>query len=283
MKKIIAFCMITVLLSVLGFSVCAQNNEGIKLNVRFDSAVYKTSADVAVATVYITGLEDGAEFGGLNTYLSFSAKDFEFDDTSSILTDIEADTKSVTCRTGANEGLISIILLDVDNITVHNNDAGEFEIAEIKLNVKAQTEKQLQIYFDEKNGVKPYQTAVLDTHSNCLSFEFSTPATANTVEGFAFSGDATPVQTGETITATPVVCTAGSPVMVTAKLHANNNVNLLAAPVIKFVPANSRQKLDVTFAYSDDATETQVTYYFWSLGAGMMKPIYNPVTLMVSK
>ncbi len=282
MKKIIAVCLVVLLLGTLAFTVGAENV--VSFGIRFESPVYLTGSE-GVATVYATGLTEGTLLGGLETKLSFISEDLTFisADFSDSIVSASPATAETGCEERGGKKVVTLFFVDQTGVSVSLNENNEFEIAKIKFTVNNPADKKISIAFEDESiaGSLPFKSEIFDTQFNKFMYTFSIPATADTAEDFVFSGDATPVLTGGVIKANPVVCTAG-PVMVTAKLH-DAQGNMIAKPDIRFVTGGTTLDWDVTFAYSGPLTGANVTYYIWGLGSGLMKPVQNSVTVSVTE
>ncbi|MBE7062899.1 MAG: hypothetical protein E7390_03805 [Ruminococcaceae bacterium] len=281
-KPFLSFILVFMMIFSLAVPAFAAT-DGVTFGVRFNKTEYGVG-ETAVATVYVKGLTADVTLGGLETELSFVSTDMDYVSGSFADAVVAASPDESNIGSGTRNGknILRLFMVDSDGIAVRTLDAQatantEIVLATLSFTVKKNGSSRVSLGFEEDSIF--YSTEIFDSNLIAINYSFTAPAVAS-VKDFVFL-ETTPVKTPAGVTVSPAVCTA-SAMMFAAKLS-DADGNLLAAPYFAYPEANKQTTCDITFAYTGPTAGTKITYYFWGIGAGLMKPVQKSVSVSLTE
>ncbi len=276
------------------FTVSAQVDNNVGLEVTFDRDIY-VPGDVAVATVYLTGLSDEASenktIGLFETHLTFDATELDFvpvgedrydtGDVSQWFVDLSGTDDVNVFQITENHDNVIVLAFDKETsfVPVCDED-GKMAVAQIVFDVLGASDDIITLGFDDT-----YTNVVAVSKVNDQPFNEYTCTAGDAAEAqikdYLFADSVAYIDEEGVITGTLMAGVAEGTGYIIAKLY-DAETGMLAAPVniAVFEGAVSVDGGRIFARIPTDGTY-KIEYYLWSRSASgsmNMKPLAQKVT-----
>lgn len=297
-KILNVLCVLLCILSVFGcYGVSAQSDNNVGLELVFDRDLY-VPGDIAVATVYLTGLtdevSDNKSIGLFETHLTFDTSELDFVPVGEDRFDSGVESQWFVDLCGVNDANVFQVTDNYDDVIVLAFDKetsfvpecdqdGKFAVAQIAFEVYGASDGLITLDFDDAYTNVVAVSKVNDQPFNEYNCTTSDAAEAD-VDDFLIADTTAYIDESGNITDTIEVGSAYDTAFLIVKLY-DAETGMLAAPV-RMVEFESRSSIEEETIFTGIPTDGtyKIEYYLWDSGVnGIMglKPLAQKVTVDV--